>query len=421
MPGLNLQLNSYSYDAKYNFNLAKLVDVSVGVNGYYQTNSLGEGTAFPIPAYHQFDLGPFVIVKKSFGKLDLSAGIRYDHRSFTGQAASIDTTIKYYPKLYYGSNPETAVGVIPQFAALSKSFAGYSGSFGGTYNFSDQFLIKANIARGFRAPSIAELSANGPDPGSQIYHVGNANFKPEFSLQEDAGAFLTLPYVSASVEVFNNSIQNYIFQQQVLDANGAPVIMQGYKEFTYVQSKAKIYGGEFYLDIHPVKWLHFANSLTLTYGENKGTAGKNIADSMKYLPFIPPIHTHSELRANIYSKSGTIRNFYALLGFDHYGAQNKYFAAYGTETATAGYNLLSAGIGFSITDKNGIERAKVNIEGTNLNNAVYQSHLSRLKYFDPNVTANVLHPGIFNMGRNISFKVIIPVNFTTGSKILTGS
>jgi len=112
------------------------------------------------------------VVKKSFNKLDVSAGLRYDTRTFTGQAAYVDTTGKY-PILFNGTTAAPP-GLISQFSAFSKTFSGVSGSFGATYNFSDQFLMKANIARGFRSPSIAELSANGPDPGSQIYHVGNA-------------------------------------------------------------------------------------------------------------------------------------------------------------------------------------------------------------------------------------------------------
>ena len=135
--------------------------------------------------------------------------------SFDGQAAYIDTSKQYFPTLYTGPNPTTTPNVTQQFSPLNKTFTGTSGSFGGTYNFSDKFLIKGNVARGFRAPSIAELSANGPDPGSQIYHVGKSSFKPEFSLQEDAGAFLTLENVSASAELFRNNLQKYIFQEQI--------------------------------------------------------------------------------------------------------------------------------------------------------------------------------------------------------------
>ncbi len=412
--GLNLHLSTYTYDFKYNFDLGKGYETTLGVNGQYQNNTIGDATDFPIPAYHQFDIGPFLIMKKTFGKLDLSGGARFDTRSFHGQAAYIDTAGKYQ-QLYTGSNPESAPNVVSQFPALNKTFSGFNGSFGGAYNFSDHFLLKANIARGFRAPSIAELSANGPDPGSQIYHVGNPDFKPEFSTQEDIGAFLTLPNVSFSVELFNNNIQNYIFQEQELNADGSPVLTQGYNTFTYVQSKARINGGEFSLDIHPIKWLHFENSLALTYGQNLGTGGK-VPDSLKYLPFIPPLHTHSELKANFSKGFSNFRNVYAFFGFDHFSAQNRFFAAYGTETYTAGYNLLSGGIGADLVDGGGKTIAKLFIEGTNLGNVNYQSNMSRLKYFDnPNVPAGV-QPGIFNMGRNISFKVVVPFDLSPHPK-----
>jgi iron complex outermembrane receptor protein len=417
IPGLNLNLNTYTYDVKYNFNLDDDIETSVGVNGMYQTNALGESTAFPIPAYHQFDIGPFLIVKKSFGKLDLSAGARYDSRSFTGQAAYIDTSKAFYPSIYTGPNPTTTPNVVPQFSALSKTFSGATGSFGATYNFSDAFLLKANIARGFRAPSIAELSANGPDPGSQIYHVGNSNFKPEFNVQEDIGAFLTLPNVSFSIELFNNNIQNYIFQEQELNADGTPVVTQGYNTFTYVQSKARINGGEFNLDIHPVSWLHFQNSLSLTYGQNLGNGGP-VADSLKYLPFIPPLHTHSELRGTFAKGFGSFRSVYAFAGFDHYNAQNRFFAAYGTETYTSGYNLISAGIGGNWVDASGKTILKLFIEGTNLGNVNYQSNMSRLKYFDNATVPAGVQPGIFNMGRNVSFKVIVPFDLSPHAKAM---
>jgi len=294
-----------------------------------------------------------------------------------------------------------------QFSALNKTFSGFSGSFGATYNFSDQFLVKGNIARGFRAPSIAELSANGPDPGSQIYHVGNSNFKPEFSVQEDIGAFLTLPNVSASVELFDNHIQNYIFQEQELTPDGTPIITQGYNTFTYVQSKARIDGGEFNLDIHPVNWLHFENALSLTYGTNLGTGG-HVPDSLKYLPFIPPLHTHSELRATFNKGFGSFKQLYIFGGFDHYSAHNRFFAAYGTDSYTAVYILLSAGIGGNIVNSKGEKVLELFIEGTNLANVNYQSNMSRLKYFDNATVPAGVQPGIFNMGRNISFKVVVP-------------
>jgi len=414
--GLNLHLTTYTYDVKYNFNLGNDYETTLGINGQYQNNTIGDATDFPIPAYHQFDIGPFFVVKKSYGKLDLSAGARFDNRSFSSSAAYVDTLgANGFPQLYTGANPTSAPNVKTQFDAFSKTFQGFSGSFGATYNVSDAFLVKANISRGFRAPSIAEISANGPDPGSQIYHIGDKNFKPEFSLQEDIGTFLTLPNVTASIELFNNNISNYIYQQQILNPDGSPVYTQGYTTFTYVQSKARIYGGEVNVDLHPISWLHFENAMSLTYGENKGN-GAPVADSLKYLPFIPPLHTHTELRGTFNGGFGDFKSLYVFVGFDHYSAQGRFFAAYGTETYTPGYNLLSAGFGGNIVNKAGQPVIKLFIEGTNLANVNYQSNMSRLKYFDnPTVPAGV-RPGIFNMGRNISFKVVVPFGFNTGKK-----
>ena len=424
IPGLNLQLTTYTYDVKYNFPLGNEYETTFGVNGMYQNNALGYGTDFPIPAYKQFDFGPFFVVKKVFGKLDLSGGARFDTRSFNGQAAYLDTTVQYYPKLYKGLNPTSGTNIVEQFDALKKNFSGPSGSLGGTYNFSDKFLVKANLASGFRAPSISELSANGADPGSQIFHVGNSAFKPEFSVQGDFGVFLTLKNVSASVELFDNQINNYIFQQQILDANGNPERVNAdgtsnpngiYSKFTYVQSKARIDGGEFSVDIHPIPMIHFLNTLSVIYGTNLGT-GASVPDSLKYLPFIPPLHTHSELRVSFPKALNKFKNIYAFAGFDHFNAQNRFFAAYGTETFTAGYNLLSAGIGANVVNASGKTVVELNIEATNLANVNYQSNMSRLKYFDnTNVQAGI-QPGIFNMGRNISFKVVVPFDLSPKKK-----
>src|SRR5580658_4884051 len=150
IPGLNLQLYTYTYDIKYNFDIGDGFETTAGINGMYQNNALGYSTDFPIPAYHQFDIGPFLVEKKTIGKLDLLGGVRFDSRSFSGQSAYIDTAVAYYPVVYKGANPTTTPNVIQQFTALNKSFAGFTGSFGGTYNISDHFRVKGNIARGYR-------------------------------------------------------------------------------------------------------------------------------------------------------------------------------------------------------------------------------------------------------------------------------
>ena len=87
--------------------------------------------------------------------------------------------------------------------------------------------------------------------------------------------------------------------------------------------------------------------------------------------------------------------------------QNKIYYKYGNETITPGYTLMNAGFGGDISSH---DRTlfSVYVSGTNLGDLGYQSNMSRLKYTDMNnVTGRT---GVFNMGRNFSVKLIVPLN-----------
>ncbi|MGZ3885564.1 MAG: hypothetical protein ACXVPD_16155, partial [Bacteroidia bacterium] len=55
------------------------------------------------------------------------------------------------------------------------------------------------------------------------------------------------------------------------------------------------------------------------------------------------------------------------------------------------------------------------IVGTNLADVAYQSNMSRLKYFDNYPNNYTGRSGIYSMGRNISFKLIVPIDIKKGS------
>ena len=71
-----------------------------------------------------------------------------------------------------------------------------------TYEVNQHISLKANIARGFRAPNISEFASNGLDPGAHIVYLGNRNALPEFSLQEDAGMEMTYNDLSSLHQSF---------------------------------------------------------------------------------------------------------------------------------------------------------------------------------------------------------------------------
>lgn len=411
IPGLYLILNSYTYDIKYHLPEKNGWEATIGINGMYQNNS-NKGTEFIIPDYTLFDVGPFAFIKKSYTKLDISIGLRYDNRSFKNDEMYITQNLETGFDMQ--TNIPDTVGASHPFLEYIHTFSGYSGSIGATYSLSDNFFIKANIARGYRAPNISEISSNGVHPGINIYQIGNPNFKSEVSLQEDIGLFFSSQHLTCEVDFFNNNISNYIYNEKVLNNKGQDsIVVQGNQTFQFQAAQAQLYGAEASIDIHPhpLDWLHFENSISILSSLNKGVKGIPITDSAKYLPFIPPMHTHTELRADIKQKFKHFSSVYVKVEMEYFAKQNKAYLAFNTETVTSSYILFNAGIGVDVTNKSGNVLFSFHMLGNNITDVTYQAHLSRLKYFENYPNNGSGTSGIYNMGRNISFKLLIPVNF----------
>lgn len=405
-PALSLGLGTLTYDLKYLSASVGNFKFTGGVNGLYQINKLNGGSEFLIPAYHQFDLGPLLFSRYSSGKLEVDGGIRYDLRSIRANQLYVKE-INGEQVPVYGAD---TVGATRLFSDYNHLFAGLSGSLGFSYRFDDRWNFKLNVARGYRAPNISEISSNGIHAGSQIYQLGNVDFKPEFSFQQDIGATFTSKHVTVTSDLFNNLIQNYIFNTKLVTAGGQDsVIVPGYETFRYTASRAHLWGGEFSVDVHPhpLDWLHFENSLSFVLARNLGTAGHAISDDEKYLPFIPPLHGSSELRANFREWKG-LKNIFMKVQWEVFASQNRFYALNGTETATPGYQLLNLGAGADIKGKKGKPVLNITLLCNNLFNTAYQSNLSRLKYFEDYPNDPRGHTGIYEMGRNISLKISVP-------------
>jgi iron complex outermembrane receptor protein len=411
-PGLQLDLNTFNYDIKYYLPETRGWNFTVGVNGMYQKNDVTKGTEFIIPSYHQFDLGPFAMAKKTINKIDISGGLRWDMRSFTNsELYTLPDPVTGFDRPVYGAD---TVGADLQFSKYSHVFSGISGSLGLTYNATDKLSFKANVARGFRAPNISEIAANGVHPGTNIYQIGNPNFKPEANWQEDIGFSYQSKYVVVNMSIFYNTINNYIFNQRLLTANGDDsVIVAGNQTYKFQQGKAVLYGGEMNIDFHPAKKLHFENSFSLVYGDNKATGGIKLNPGAKYLPFIPPFHGLSELRYDIISKARHLANGYVKAQLVYYAAQKRVYSADNTETPTPGYTLFNLGAGTGFKNKYGKTVVILSVIANNLFDVAYLNHLSRLKYFLYSDTDTDPDHGIHEMGRNVAVKLEFPLSFSS--------
>jgi len=395
--GLYFLLNTINYDVRYILPEKHNFNISIGANGMEQT-SQNKGTEFLIPEYILFDAGVFVIAKKAINKLDISGGLRYDLRSEKGK------------DLYLNGNGEkTDAGdstAFHQFKAFNSTFTGISGSIGATYQFSEKVFTKLNISKGFRAPNIAEISANGVHEGTTNYIIGVPTLKAENSLQFDFSLGLNSQHITAQVDLFSNTISNFIFLAKLESVAGNDSLTDGFSTFKYSSGSANLSGGELSIDLHPHPWdwLHFENSFSYVQSTQK-----NQSDSTKYLPFTPAPKFSSELKATSKRLGNFLANSYLKFGLDYYFAQNKFYAAFGTETSTPAYIILNFGAGTDVTLKNKT-LFSIYISANNLADVAYQNHLSRLKYEAVNnVTGRT---GVYNMGRNISFKLLVPIEFS---------
>ena len=388
---LYFKLHTLTYDLRYVTNEWDGWKLSAGVGGMYQKSD-NEGEEYLIPDYRLFDFGIYATATKAIGgRWTLNGGVRYDHRRLHGNELMEDDEMR--------------------FTDFSRHFNGLTGSIGAVCNINEYFNLRLNLARGFRTPNMSELASNGVHEGSVRYELGNQQLKAEYSLQADLGLDYTSRYVSAQVALFANRIDNYIFTHRLNQE-----IEEGYLTYAYTQGDARLLGFEAGVDFHPIHSVHFSNTFSYVDAQLM-----HASEDTKYLPFTPAPHWTSELKWELFHHSHTtinhrhstdavhrslLNNLYVAVGLDCYLKQTHIYRADDTETETPGYALLSLSAGTDIQVK-GRKVAELYVTADNLLDKAYQNHLSRLKYADENTVTG--RRGVFNMGRNITFKLVIPI------------
>ena len=392
---LFFDLNTFNYNIKYNLERRNGWETTVGASGMQQSNS-NKGMEFLIPSYELFDLGAFMFTQKTWKKLTVAGGLRFDNRFLNSKELYLDSL--GLPTSVTSSNSEL------KFGAISNNYNGMSGSVGLSYRFNKYSTLKFNLSRGFRAPNMAELASNGRHEGTFRYEIGNPNLSPEKSHQIDLAYFFNKEHISVELTPFVNLISNYVFTEKLKAIGGSDSIADPSDPapvYKFMSGNATLFGGEIYVDIHPhpLDWLHVENSFSYVQATQL-----NQPDSTRYLPFIPAPKYRGEVKAMFKSVGKTLSNSYVKFAVDYYFEQNRYYSANGSETATPAYTLLSAGLGTNVKGFNRSDFLSIYVSGDNLTDVAYQSHLSRLKYASENLYTG--RTGVFNMGRNISIKFI---------------
>jgi len=359
LPFQEVDNHTFNYDVKYNLPELGRFETIIGLQGMFQNNK-NEGEEILIPDANTTDIGVLATTHYHLEKLDLQAGIRFDSRKIESEAARNSADEDYIPK-------------------LDKTFTSFTAAFGAKMDVVENVSVRINLASGFRAPNLAELTSNGIHEGTNRYEKGNQNLTNEQNFQAD----VSLEYRNKHIEFFANGFYNivndYIFISPTND------VIDESQVFDYLQNDAKLYGGEvgFHLHPHPLDWLHFESSFETVTGK---------LGSYEYLPLIPANSLRNTFRVELHdgqTRKSTAAYITLRNTFNQTNASN-------FETNTSGYSLLSAGIESSFK----LEKAMftLGLNGTNLTDKKYIAHLSRFK-----------PEGIFNIGRSVNVNLKVEI------------
>lgn len=380
---LYFDLNTITYSSVFHLKQYNGWNFSMGMNGLFQNNK-NRGEEVLIPEYSTRDAGFFSFFQKTMDKLSISGGLRFDNRVINAKKHIQDGDLK--------------------FEALSRDFSNISGSAGISFLPSSSVTFKLNISRGFRAPSIPELSSNGAHEGTNRYEYGNPDLASETSFQLDLGMEFNSEHISLATSLFSNNINNFIFYRKLESVTGNDSLVDGNMAFRFDQRNASLAGFEAVIDIHPhpLDWLHFENTFSFVRGKfREALEGNN------NIPFIPAASWLSEVRADFEGDGRLLRNLSLKIQLDKTLSQKKAFTVYNTETPTVGYALLNAAVSTDIlARKKTIARLYFNV--MNIGDVAFQGHLNRLKYAPENPVTGRM--GVFQMGRNFSLKIQVPIS-----------
>lgn len=314
---------------------------------------------FLIPDAHILETGFFYLGSLHKGPYFLQAALRYDYRKVTA----------YANKKHFINYGFTLPGE-PESRKLSKSFSGFTGSFGATRQFGKQHSIKMNLATGFRAPDLAELFSNGPHPGTSRFEKGNMGFKREQSYQLDWQYEFRTDQFQTAVSVYGMKLQDYIFFRATGETNNS----NGLEIWSYSQEDAIFYG----IDVE-ASW-KMNNRLSSKLTGSLIRAQEKV--SSEPLNMIPPDNLRVEVSYRaLQDHSLQITSQWYLVA-----PQNKTAP---TEQTTPGYGLLHlmTSKSFSLGKKRVMEVA---ITAENIFNQRYVDHLSLLRPFDiPSTGRNI--------------------------------
>jgi iron complex outermembrane receptor protein len=184
----------------------------------------------------------------------------------------------------------------------TRAFRAPTGSLGLTVGAGGGVTLGASVARAFRPPAIEELFSAGPHLATYAYEVGNPQLRAERGNGIDVFARLARRHVSGEVSVFAMRLNDFIYQQPLLDGvTGEPVRdrrLRRYNVYRAEQADARMHGAEGRLEwrVPQLRGLVLDGTVSWVEGTQQLPPVAAGATAWTPLPAMPPLRTRAQAR-----------------------------------------------------------------------------------------------------------------------------
>lgn len=361
-PELSWEITTHTGELVFENNSSKGFFGKFGFMGMNQKNTY-EGRFF-IPNFTKTGAGLFALQSWKKGRWLFEAGARYDY---------------YDQKVYLWEGDSL---LEPEY-----TFQNFTLSAGANYQFNPNLKLFLNIGSAWRPPYVNEMFSDGVHHGSASYEIGNPNLTEEKSLQFTLGGEWTSQRVFISSEAYYTDFQNYIY----LKPHKPPTltIRGAFPTFIYDQVPAVYYGWDFLGRFDLSKQFEWTVKASIVRAYEK--------ENSEFLVFIPADRLETEIRFKVPNLEKE-KNTFIGLGAQLVAKQWRVNPEVDYVPPPEAYQLVFLKAGTRLWM--GKQPLNLVLRVNNLLNTRYRDYLNRYRYFAD------------DLGRNISLKINLPINFT---------
>ncbi len=349
-PALDLRLTTWVSELSLKHRPLWGLRGELGWQGIWQQN-IYQGRQF-IPNFTSTQHGVYLIERRPFETITLESGLRYDRKVMT--VKRIENNDQVVVSDYAFDNLSAQVGAIlhPQ----------------------ETWDLHVVVARGWRAPHVAELFSDGLHHGAAAIEEGDS------TLGEERVWSLTMSYSQQVGEDFSFQLVGYRYWFDgyialVPTAETQLTIRGAFPTFAYTQVPAVLTGldAQAQWDLY-ARWRLLAKA-SLLHGWDQ--------ENEQALPFLPPQQYEARLRHQFGGSDGPYVKFTA-----QYTVRQHLWVPTDYAPPPEGYWLF--GLHAGTTLQLGNQPAEVGLGISNLFNNAYRDYLNRLRYYADEAGTDVM-------------------------------